>query len=547
MKRTQHLWLIVLGTLACLVHVMGSLPKMPVYAQTTTDDGMFTVYTYIDYDGSHVYGGSYIERDIESFDNLIIYIVSQQASWDLSGGGGYYAHGVGDSFSSGPVPVGYTYTATITYMIQYWFWGSPEYYDHSYECADNGLCTGYDYPSGYASIYVPYPPATVTSISPSDWIAGQSYQGVQISGTNFGSTPTVTLDDPAIQITRQPYNTSTSNGISTTSIDIYVPSDTPSEPVTVTVIPGSNGNSFVSSGGGSLSGSSTANVIGAQQNACPSDIDASSGFSSILSIGGSGSIIVSLSHGSFNGLGITVPYGPYSTPESFASHVAALITKRYYNSGLTAQAFGANILFKARSSATLGNVSFTPSGSSSGSSFTADPSPKSCAPVNINLRLVPVMSVNENVPLTSNQILHNVWRLVTLDGKEPSSDYRVVEHIAIKRDGTEPDGKGEYRSPVDGLMQQVNKFDDGIGCTSSLRCDSNTYTQKFTITQTNLNYEGNSTPVMTRIPGQIDRLVMTINEHGIAAATMNDDKGSLPIYSPDPYPEQGHYKCYFCK
>ncbi len=131
----------------------------------------------------------------------------------------------------------------------------------------------------------------------------------------------------------------------------------------------------------------------AQQNACPAMVDATSGFSSIapsgLAVGGSGSMTVSFSQGSFSGFGITVPYGPNSTPESIASHLAALITKQYSSSGLTAQAYGANILYKGN--AALGTATFTPagpSGSSSDSSFTADPSPAGCPPVNLTFALI---------------------------------------------------------------------------------------------------------------------------------------------------------------
>jgi hypothetical protein len=379
---------------------------------------------------------------------------------------------------------------------------------------------------------------TVTGISPSTWIAGQPYQGVQITGTNFGSTPNVTLSDSAIQITRQAYNTSTSGGTSTTFIDIHVPPDTPSEPVTVTVIPGANGLSFTSGTGGSLSGSSTAYVIGAQQNACPSDTDATSGFSSITPTGlaGNGSMIVSFSHGSYNGFGVTVPYGPYSTPASIASHLAALITKQYASSGLTAQAYGANILYKSR--ATLGNPSFTPS-----ASFTANASPQSCSPVSIHLRLVPVASQNEQVPKIGNIILHNVWRLVTLDGQLPeATNYTISEHTSIRRgNSNDPVYPGWYTS-----SGYPNIFNDGLGCVFTsipvlAPCDSRTFMQKFTISLP-------GTPpvaVWTVIPNQGARSVMTIHDHGTAAPTMNNDKGPIyPVYSPNPYNDPIPYPVY---
>ena len=64
----------------------------------------------------------------------------------------------------------------------------------------------------------------------------------------------------------------------------------------------------------------------------------------------------------------TVTYGPYSTPSSIASHIAAIITKNYLQYGLSAKAFGPNIIYGGTTP--LGTVSVT-----SGSSFTTDPSP----------------------------------------------------------------------------------------------------------------------------------------------------------------------------
>lgn len=48
---------------------------------------------------------------------------------------------------------------------------------------------------------------------------------------------------------------------------------------------------------------------------------------------------ISFSGGAFNGFDVTAPYGQYSPPESIASHLAALITQKYYTSGLTADSW----------------------------------------------------------------------------------------------------------------------------------------------------------------------------------------------------------------
>lgn len=401
--------------------------------------------------------------------------------------------------------------------------------------------------SNGANLTIGYPPATVTGLSPSTWTAGQSYE-VQITGTNFGSTPTVSLSDPSINV-GTPHNTASAGGNSTTVVNVSVQLATPSELVVVTVTPGSGGASFIQAPGGpSLTGSNTATVVGVQggQNSCPQELDESSGFSKLtytgLAVGGNGAMAISFSGGSFNGYGVTVPYGKFSTPESIASHLAALITQRYYRSGLSAEAYGAYILYKGR--ATLGTPNFT----SSGTPLTADPSPSGCPPVSLNLRLVPVVSADE--PISGGlTILHNVWRLVTLVGGTATLDYGVVEHIPVPRHGTVADGQGGYQSPANSAIANspVNIFNDGIGCLSQANCPPPIppYSQKFTITQLNGNNPGGTVQVWTRINGQ-DHLINTIYEHGPNAPTMNDpNKGPLPT-SPDPYPQHGNYSCYTC-
>jgi hypothetical protein len=94
------------------------------------------------------------------------------------------------------------------------------------------------------------------------------------------------------------------------------------------------------------------------------------GYSSIVSTGttsGSGTITVSFSGAAFAAISQSVTYGPYSTPSSIAAHIAALITKNYLHYGLSARAFGPNIIYGG--TAPLGTVGVT-----SGSSFTTDTS-----------------------------------------------------------------------------------------------------------------------------------------------------------------------------
>jgi hypothetical protein len=248
--------------------------------------------------------------------------------------------------------------------------------------------------SNAVSFGIPYSPVTVTGISPATWIAGQSYQAVQITGTNFGLTPTVKLSDPTITVSA-PYNTASASGISTTYINLSVLPTTPSEPVIVTVTPGSFGSSFIQvPGGPSLPGSNTAIVLGVQQAlqqaSCPDMLDSNGhdGFTDIISTGitpgGSGTMTLTFNNGSFNGFGVTVPYGQFSTPESIAAHIAALITSKYNNQGLSAQAIGSQIIYQGIMP--VGIATFTTSESSP--SFTSDGSPQQCPKINPDYALI---------------------------------------------------------------------------------------------------------------------------------------------------------------
>ena len=323
--------------------------------------------------------------------------------------------------------------------------------------------------SNGVSFTVPYPAATVTGISPSLWTAGQSYKGVQITGTNFGSTPKVSLSDPTITVSA-PYNT-TGTGISTTYIDLSVPLTTPSEPVIVTLTPGSGGTSFTQvPGGPSLPGSNTAAVLGLQQSACPAALDANSGFSAIaptgLAVGGSGTMSVSFSSGSFNGNSVTVPYGPYSTPDSIASHVAAFITKNYHSSGLYAQSFGSYILYK--SNTTLGTATLT----ASGSSFAADPSPAACPPV--NLKYILAVTTDSVVWKTTPNGSQRGRQLTYVLVNKPTADTPVSSFQRVDP----PNSITEYLT-ANGYSSSSNpntgEFDDVLGNNSLCNCNSGVF------------------------------------------------------------------------
>jgi len=231
--------------------------------------------------------------------------------------------------------------------------------------------------SNATTFTVGYPAAHVTSLNPPTWQAGQSFT-LTINGTGFGTAPTVNISGAAGVQYGQAMNTNPQG--TQTQVSVTVQPDAPNGTATVTVIPGYTGSTFYcgNCNGGSPNGTDIAAVMAAQ-NSCPAQLDAHSGFVGIVpagTTGGSGTMTASFSGGSFNSNNVTVPYGPYSTPASIASNIAALITKKYYKSGLSAQAIGSYILYK--SNAVLG----TPTLAGSGASFAKDTS-TACPPANM--------------------------------------------------------------------------------------------------------------------------------------------------------------------
>jgi hypothetical protein len=73
-------------------------------------------------------------------------------------------------------------------------------------------------------------------------------------------------------------------------------------------------------------------------------------------------VTVSFSGAAFAAVSASVTYGPNSTPNSVAAHIAALITKNYYRYGLGAKAFGPIVVYSGNT--TLGTVSNVITGSS---------------------------------------------------------------------------------------------------------------------------------------------------------------------------------------
>lgn len=350
MKLTQHFCLIGLGVLACLAFIMGGgLSKTPVHAQTVNDDGFFTIYVYMGYDAiNNVWADADVEQD--SFTDISGYIVEEEPYWTLSGGG-YFDSGVNIQFSSGPVPAGNTYTASFTYQIEYFTSDDGED-----ECLQG--CT--DDPTGYADIYVPYPPPSIDTLSTYSVHQGDrdtltinggnlvNYAGDQLTIDLSGSSsPFIPTGTPTVNTATFSYDFSYYlAGTYTLSVSN---NEGQSNGVTFTVVP--------------------ASAPPPPLDSCDVMSNPQAKYSSIVPAGtaGSGTMTVSFSGDAFAAISPSVTYGPNSTPSSIAANIAALITKNYFQYGLTAKAFGPNVVYGGN--APLGTVSnaFTETGGSAAS------------------------------------------------------------------------------------------------------------------------------------------------------------------------------------
>jgi hypothetical protein len=111
--------------------------------------------------------------------------------------------------------------------------------------------------SNSVTFNVGYPPAVVTSISPSVWPAGQSNLSVTITGQNFGTSPTLSLSSAGVSLAGYTPNP---NGQSIQAT-VNIAANAPNESVTVTVQPGYAGSPFACNcQGQSPNGTNTATV-----------------------------------------------------------------------------------------------------------------------------------------------------------------------------------------------------------------------------------------------------------------------------------------------
>lgn len=270
--------------------------------------------------------------------------------WEVSGGN-YHNSGQGNSFSSGPVSLGDPYTASFQFFIEYYYqnpYAGGEFDGGCQQDIGGGECRGTDNLVADLSLYLAAPPPQITSITPSGVTQGDR-GALTVTGTNLsvgaGDPPRVSLDAHGAPFTISGTPTSSS---ATFSYDF-------------TGFPTGTYTLSVTNNEGTSNGATFTVASKWPANSCAVNSSPKSSYSAFTSVpGGSGRLTISFSGTAYSSVSQSVSYGPYSTPSSLAANIAALITANYTKSGLTARAFGSNVVYSGNS--TLGTVIYTTPG-----------------------------------------------------------------------------------------------------------------------------------------------------------------------------------------
>lgn len=354
MKLASRIVSMALCALALLIWTLGER----ALAQTSYgiyDDGMYTVYMEMDYDGSTV--SVFLDDFEQDFTSYEVIADFMGPICTISGSDGSYASSYGSCSLAGTP--GSTYEGEIYYQITYW---NAEDGDGDPACdADSGEC--YDSPNAEASLTVPYPPPVITSLSTYSVNQGDTGTDFTITGTNLvqysGDQLTLNFSGSAgnpFTLTSAP---SSCEGTCTATFS-YDFSFYPTGSYTLSV---SNYEGTSNSETFTVNSSTV-------DNACSVTTNPNAGFSSITPTTapvGSGTMLVSFSgaESSYSTLSQTVPYGPYSTPSSIASATAALVTRNFFQYGLSAKAFGTNVIYSGNAKLGTVNTQFTSPGTDS--------------------------------------------------------------------------------------------------------------------------------------------------------------------------------------
>jgi hypothetical protein len=374
MKRANRIWLTAILVVVCAVGAAYGFHVRPVFAQQNTqvyDDGSVYIYAWVDVDSNYyLYTQSYTQwesdayEDIDAVQDRIQVDEDQAAFYDDYAAPGGTLSDYGKLKSDKPVATGHEYGVISI----------------GYVCIDDeeGGCTWSSYPyasSPHASVNVSYPPPRIYSITPASVTQGD--QGtLTLTGADFieNSSDQLTLNFSGstnpFTLTSAP-STCTTNCTATYSYDF------------TGYTPGTYQLSLTNNEASSDNYSFTVNQYTPHTlppDPCAITSNPQTGYSYIVptgTVGGSGTMSMSFSGAAFSNLSpTTVPYGPYSTPSSIASNLAALITTKYAQNGMFARAFGSNIIYGGV--AALGTVttsitgpSFTTSSSSAAASAAA--------------------------------------------------------------------------------------------------------------------------------------------------------------------------------
>jgi hypothetical protein len=235
-------------------------------------------------------------------------------------------------------------------------------------------------------------------------------------------------------------------------------------------------------------------------NPCEVSSSPASGYTSIVptgTAGGSGTMTVSFSGATYSAVSQTVSYGPNSTPSSIAASIAALITANYTQYGLTARAFGPNVVYSGKS--TVGTVNHVITGTSVTTTTSsaaeaaagtacgsAPPTPPSvCGAVNPNYVLAVLFDSVTWIDKGMNhgrEVRYSLEYAPTSNGLGVGTPFpsTVTEHLSKRM---------AYGFGSDGPAN-TGLFDDILGSTAAFQSGTYTADRCFTVTSSTLGNLG---------------------------------------------------------
>ena len=445
----------------------------PIYAQQSSDDyddGTFYIYAAVDVDSSYnLYTDSYMEVEFDDEEDIDEIEVDAYVDED----GGTIADDYSDGDDEDPAEVQLQSNAPVSPGHEYGVESD------GYACFDDGEgdCDPEYVGYAYADVNVASPPPQIVSLS--TYSVTQGDKGtLTITGTNLvensGDQLTINLAGSSAPFSQT--GTPTSN-TATFSYDFtWYPAGTYTLSVT---------------NNEGTSNSETFTVLSAPTpppppSSCAVTSNPQAGYSSIVPTGtngGSGSMAVSFSGTAFAAISPSITYGPFSTPSSMAASMAALITKNYFQYGLSAKAFGPNIVYSGN--ATLGAVSNAVTGNGGAApSFTTNTSTEAGAAAETSCEEAPT------APAPASEITIVGWidsNAVTL----PSGESTAVALVFPPVGTGGPSNMAQYAACISQL---------GLLSANQLGAVSNTVNDKAYASAWLLKFSGNQDPGKTITP-----------------------------------------------